>query len=346
VGLDVHKKIIACCLVTAAGKIVSEEKITATREGLRGWMKGIDGPWIGGMEATLFTGWIYDFLKPHAQELHVAHPLRLRAITTAKKKSDGIDARTIAQLLRCGLLPTCYVADARIRELRRVLRYRNLLVAECVRMKNRAAGLLMEVGARYEKAKLHRKGYFEDLLGGVEDVPESVLDLLRLSRSNLEVFEEGQKRLVAGLREHPEIRERVSRLMSIPGVGEVTALTWVLEIGDPDRFSSARKAISYCGLCSALNESAGKAKRGPLSKQRNRYLQAVLIEAAKLAPRWNPQLKAVHQAEIDRGSNRNRASLAVARKLVAYLLAVDKSGEPFHLRPTAESNTAEKRKTA
>ena len=81
--------------------------------------------------------------------------------------------------------------------------------------------------------------------------------------------------------------------------------------------------MSYCGLTSALNSSADKQQRGPISKQRNAHLQTVLIEAAKLAPRWNPQLAAVHARELA-GGHRNRGTLEVARKLVAYLLAVDK----------------------
>ena len=89
--------------------------------------------------------------------------------------------------------------------------------------------------------------------------------------------------------------------------------------------------MSYCGLTSALNASADKQQRGPISKQRNAHLQTVLIEAAKLAPRWNKPLAALHERELKRG-DRNRATLAVARKLVAYLLAVDKSGQPFVVR--------------
>jgi transposase len=130
------------------------------------------------------------------------------------------------------------------------------------------------------------------------------------------------------LREDKLIRERVQRLMSIKGVGEVMALTWVLEIGDPSRFHSARQAVSYCGLCSAQRESAGKEQRGPISKKRNKHLQTILIEAAKLAPRWNPQLAALHEKELTRG-NRNRATLSVARKLVEYMLAVERQGKDF-----------------
>ena len=73
------------------------------------------------------------------------------------------------------------------------------------------------------------------------------------------------------------------------------------------------------------------AKRGPLSKQRNKHLQTVLIEAAKLAPRWSPELALVYDNVLEKG-NRNRATLAVARKLAAYLLAVDRGERAFVVR--------------
>jgi len=265
----------------------------------------------------------------------VGHPYLLRAIVAGKRKSDRLDARTLADLLRCDLFPECYMAPERTRELRRVLRYRNLLVQEATRMKNKTAGLLMEVGAEYNKARLHGKRYFRGLLGRLEDVPCSVRQLLSLSHETMQVFEEHQQWLLEELEKHPEIRERVARLTSIEGVGVVAALTWALEVGPPERFPSVKHAVSYCGLCSAQNESGGVSKRGPLSKQRNKQLQRVLVEAAKLAPRWNPQLAAVYRRERERGANHNCATLAVARKLVAYLLYVDKSGNDFQRRDAA-----------
>lgn len=75
--------------------------------------------------------------------------------------------------------------------------------------------------------------------------------------------------------------------MTIPGVGEVTALTWVLETGEPEHFGSIKQAVSYCGLCSAQHESAGKEMRGPISKKRNKHIQTILVEAAKIAPIMN-----------------------------------------------------------
>jgi len=228
--------------------------------------------------------------------------------------------------------------------LRRLLRYRNLVVAQAVRMKNRMSGLLMEVGAEYNQKQLHGEKYFGELLDRLEEVPESVKDLLRLSRGALEMFQRTQQQLLSRLQQDPLLAERVKRLKSIPGVGEVTALTWALEVGEAERFSSLAQAVSYCGLTSALISSAGKQQRAPISKQRNVHLQTVLVEAAKLAPRWNRQLAAVHEREIQRG-HRNRATLAVARKLVAYLMAVDKSGTRFQMR-TPSSGSGKEVETA
>lgn len=339
IGLDIHKKTIAYCIKEDDGTIVGQGNIPATRAALNRWLSGLPGPWSGAMEATIFTSWIYDFLKPHAVTLHVAHPQMLKAITASKKKNDKVDAQTIADLLRCNLLPECYMMPADMRELRRILRYRNHIVREAVRMQNKISGLLMECGAEYTKRRLHGKRYFHHLLDNLEDVPASVISMLRMSRSGYELFSDTQKQLIKQLHNNKQIKERVDRLMTIRGVGEITALTWVLEIGDPDRFSSARKAVSYCGLCSAQKESAGKSQRGPISKQRNKHLQTILIEAAKLAPHWNPQLAEVHAREIEKG-NRNRATLAVARKLVAYMLMVEKTQKAFEMPTKGEQEAA------
>ena len=111
--------------------------------------------------------------------------------------------------------------------------------------------------------------------------------------------------------------------MSIPALGPITALTWALEVGEVQRFSSIKKAISYCGLCGAEKSSGNTVQRTPLSKQRNKHLQTTLIEAAKMAPRYSPTLALLYDREKQKG-NANRATLAVARKLVANLMSVDR----------------------
>ncbi len=332
IGLDIHKCTISFCEKRPDGKTVAAGTFKARRDPIRQWAAERSTPWIGGMEATLFTGFVYDVLSPYAVELQVGHPLQLKAISWAKHKNDAIDAETLANLLRADLFAACYMAPPLVRELRRVLRFRNFLVRQAVTMKNKTTGILMEVGVPYDASRIHRQGYFYELLDNLEETPHSVRELLATTRCGLEMFQSAQKRLLVALKNHDYLRERVTRLMTINGVGEMTALTWALEIDDPARFSNLKKAHSYCGLCSGRNESAGKNKRAPLSKQRNPHLQTILIEAAKLAPRWNPQLSQVHAAALERGYNRNRATCHVARKLVAYLMAVDKSGQDFQPR--------------
>jgi transposase len=328
IGLDVHKKTISYCVKDTAGEIHAEGSVNATRIALDDWMRTLPQPWTGALEATLFTGWIYDHLKPHAAILKVAYPAMLRAIAASKKKNDQVDARKIADLLRCDLLPECYMAPREFRERRRALRYRNLLVRQDVQMRNCMAGMLMEAGVSYSKEKLHRKGYFASLLRDSPEVPEHIKPLMKIGRETSERLAKTERALLRSLERDPALRTRVERLLTIPGVGPVTALTWVLEVGEVRRFPLWKRAVSYCGLCSAQIESAGVVKRAPISKQRNKHLQTVLIEAAKVAPIWNADLALVHEKALQKG-NRNRATLAVARKLVGYLLAVDRRETPF-----------------
>ena len=95
IGLDVHKKTISFCVKDAAGRVHQEGKTGSTRYELDGGIKTLPLPRMIAMEATIFTGWIYDHLLPHAEKVKVAHPLMLRAIAAAKRKNDTIDARKI-----------------------------------------------------------------------------------------------------------------------------------------------------------------------------------------------------------------------------------------------------------
>jgi transposase len=156
----------------------SEGKIGSTRRELDAWIKTLPQPRMMAMEATIFTGWIYDHLLPHAEKVKVAHPLMLRAIAAAKRKNDKIDASKIADCLRCDFLPECYMTSTEIRDRRRTLRYRGLLVKQTVQMKNRISGLLMETGVSYNKRRLHKVGYFDELMSGNEEIDNSIRSLL------------------------------------------------------------------------------------------------------------------------------------------------------------------------
>jgi len=330
IGLDVHKKTISCCVKDAAGHVHREGKIGSTRRELDAWVGTLPEPRTIAMEATIFSGWIYDHLVPHAVAIKVAHPLMLRAIAAAKKKNDTIDASRIADCLRCDFLPECHMMPREIRDRRRTLRYRHLLVKQMMQMKNRVSGLLMETGVEHNKQRLHKVGYFHEMLSKNTEIDAGIRPLLKLSRETIERCQKTEYVLVSSLQRDPLLADRVRRLRTVPGVGPITALTWALEMGDVVRFRTIKQAISYCGLCGDERSSADKVIRMPLSKQRNKHIQRVLVEAAKLAPRLSPELATVHEKEKQKG-NSNRATLAVARKMVAYLLAVDRQQREFIL---------------
>jgi transposase len=328
VGLDIHKQTVTYDVLTADGRQVMRGTVGTRKQDLQNLGKQLPRPWVGAMETTLFTQHIYRELAPHARKLEVGDSRRMRAMNPSRHKSDRRDAAFQAQLARCGLVPRVHVLSDEQYELRQALRFRAMLVRESVRMHNKTAGLLMESGVAYNKRRLHGPKYFADLLDRLEDVPEIVVHLLKQSQALSDLFTRSQKKLLARLAAHPNLRERVCRLQSIRGVGEVTALTWALEVGDPHRFNSISKAVSYCGLCAAENESAGKHRHRRFSPRCNMHLRSVLIEAAKLAPLHNVQLAKLYQTECE-SADENLATIAVARKLVAWLLAIDKRKEDF-----------------
>jgi transposase len=142
--------------------------------------------------------------------------------------------------------------------------------------------------------------------------------------------------MVRSLERDSLLMDRVERLMTIPAVGPITALTWALEVGDVQRFSSIKKAISYCGLCGAERSSGNMVQCMPLSKHRNKHLQTTLIGAAKMASRNSADLAMLYDKEKQKG-NANRATLAVARKLAAYLMAVDRGQRDFQVVETSNA---------
>src|SRR5215469_13906755 len=152
IGFDVHKKSVSYCVKDAAGTIAEDGKLRATREVCGSGLESAPNRGTGRWKPLCSAGWIYDTLKPFAAELQMGHPAMIKAIGASKKKNDKLDARKTADLVRCNLLPVCYVAPSEIRELRRMLRYRNLVVAQATRTKNKMSGLLMEVGAEYNTA--------------------------------------------------------------------------------------------------------------------------------------------------------------------------------------------------
>ena len=329
IGLDVHKKTISYCVKDAAGHVHREGKIGSTRRELDAWIKTLPQPRMMAMEATIFTGWIYDHLLPHAEKVKVAHPLMLRAIAAAKKKNDRIDAGKIADCLRCDFLPECHMASTEIRDRRRILRYRNLVVKQMVQMKNRVSGLLMETGVSYNKQRLHKVGYFGELMSTNEEISESYPAAAEAEPRNDRPLREagydpgelaGAGPAADGAAETAENDPR-----SRPDHGS--------DLGAGDRrllaLPSIKQAISYCGLCSDEKSSADKVMRTPtLEAAQQAYPAGAGRSGQAGAARQSTELALIHEKERQT-RNGNRATLAVARKMVGYMLAVERRQHGF-----------------
>ena len=332
VGFDIHKKTIALCVMDEQGHIKEQRSIRATPTRLKYWLKH-EAPrrWKGGMEATLFTDWVYDVMYESNEEIEVGNPMALKYISSMKRKNDRLDAKKMANLLRCDMFPGIHMLSKEMRMLRRLLRYRNFVVREITRFKNYTTTQLMGLGIEYNSRKVHGKKYFARLLRDAE-IPEEAIHILTMDRHAIDFLQGVERTIKRTLLSNEALCERLHRLLTIPGVGLITALSWSLEVGDPHRFPSLNRAISYCGLCSAERESGGNVRRGPLSKHRNKYLQWVLLEASKLGVQYNPRLAAVYEKTI-RHHNHNAATISVARRMVAFLLALDKGNtvyDPTH----------------
>ncbi len=127
-------------------------------------------------------------------------------------------------------------------------------------------------GVAYNKQKLHKVGYFKELMTTNQDIREGLRPLLTICRETIVRIGKTESARVRSLARDPLLRARVERLMTIPAAAPITALTWVLEVDDVARFGSVKQAISYCGLCGAKRSSAETIKRMPISKQRNKHL--------------------------------------------------------------------------
>ena len=327
IGLDIHKKSIWFCAKNLEGKILQEGQFPATQEAIEQWCQQRSAPWTGLMEATLFSHWIYDAMARYASEMRMGHPASMKEALAGKHKSDRNDARRFADMCRNQLVRTVYVMPPSLRALRQQLRVRRLLHRQIVQLKNRMAALLMEAGIVFAPRKLHSQRYYKQLVENPATPPE-VQTLLRMLHSVQTTLNQVQRTIFRNLESAPELKQRLQCLRTIPGVGKIMALTWALEVGDVKRLPCYSKAISYCGLVSAQNESAGKNRSGPLSKVRNRELQTMLIEIAQIAPPLYWRYQEVYD-KTARTRHHNAAAVAVARQLVRYLLAVDRSGQPF-----------------
>jgi transposase len=185
------------------------------------------------------------------------HPLRCKAIASARLKNDKVDAAILAQLLRADLLPEAWIAPAEVRQLRALLRHRTGLVRLGTQQRNRIHAVVADLG--YDRSGSYLSGPGRGWLAGLDLPPvsrEIVADCLAPVTGRID----------GELRQHAKADPRVKTLTTLPGVGEFTALVMLAEIGDISRFGSARKLASWAELTPTVRGSDLKVRHGHISK--------------------------------------------------------------------------------
>lgn len=326
VGMDYHKRYSQVTVMESQGKVVDRVKMANDPEVLKKYFRGI-GPCEVALEAGRNWGMMYDILEEIVEEVHLAHPLKVRAIAEARIKTDKIDSETLAHLLRSDLLPCAHIPRPEVRNNKQILRQRMFFVRVRAMVKNRIHDIL----DRHHIAT----GQFSDLFG---KTGQSYLKGLELTEPDGSLLTE-QIRLIEELTRHIEatnalirqMAEREPRLRwvkSIPGIGVFLGLLILQEIDEVERFARPEKLAAYTGLVPSTYASGGKVWHGRITKQGNKYLRWAMIEAVVPSLRSSPYLRGYYARIKGRGGS-NHAKVATARKILSLVWTVLKEKREY-----------------
>jgi len=330
VGIDVHKKMCQAAVLDDDGTLLDEirfandlesieefsEKLTTFRDDVKAVVESTGNLWIQ----------IHDRLEEHGFEVALSNPAKTRLIAEAKIKTDKVDARTLAGLLRADMLPTCYVPGEELRSRRELLRHRLSLVKIRTEVKNRIHALLDKHGLRMPGTTPFSKGNVawlrERSLGFMDDaILRSDLALLETVDEQVEVIEGKIAALAAEER-------RVRLLMTMTGVGYFTAMLVLSEVGDIGRFHSDKAFASWMGLAPSVHQSGERTRIGGVSGPGNKRLRWAMVECAQAAVRYDPRFRGLYE-RLSRRRGAGCAIVAVAHEMARVLFFMLSRDEPY-----------------
>lgn len=338
-GLDLHKHVIEAAVLDDSGKLMHKSRFPATREALLAFAKR----WLNhetrvAVEATTNTWAVVDVLEAHAGEVVVSNPMRTRAIASAKVKTDSIDARMLAELLRLDYLPRVWQPDVKTRHQRELASERATLSADRTRIKNRIHSVLHQrlipapAGDLFSKPNLDWLHKLKVSDEGLNDNGRRVLDRYL---TQLETIEKEAAALDTLIAKHAYDEPRVRLLMTLPGVDMAVALGLMAALGEPTRFASADKAAAYFGLAPSTKQSGHHCYHGRITKQGNSHARWLLVQAAQHVAEHEGPLGEFFR-KLAKRKNRNVAVVAVARKLVTIAWHMLRHNEPYrYAQPAA-----------
>lgn len=296
-GIDQHKASSVITTLTADGQRLAQATVPNERAVLRAYFAQFPGPHKAVVESTGRWYWLRDLLVPAGVELELAHAKLLKAIAYAKVKTDAVDADTLAQLLRVGLIPHAHMIGDALRGPRDVLRARLELVTRRVRCEH-------SVGAMLEKFNVPE----------VAQLPPLYQLQAKLQTAQADLLDAQVKELEQAIQSELLADAAVQRLLWIPGIGRLMALTLYLEIDDIQRFPTVKHFWSYCRLVPGADDSGGR-HRHKTSRDGNRYLKMAFSHATIRAVQYFPEVRQWFQRW------KRKKPVRVARALVAKELA-------------------------
>ena len=320
VGVDAHKETSTLTVMDEKGKVIKQKRVESTRRGVREVIGRYKQPMKAVVEASYSWGPMYDWLDETVEEVVLAHPAKVRAIAEARIKTDAIDSKTLADLLRANLIPEAYAPSKEVRAKKRVLRQRMFFVRVRTMLKNRIRALLAQHSLEFpEVSTLYGKKGLEWLME--LELPNPDGSLLTEDLNLLEVLEKriaGTNKLIKDLAAGDPA---IEWLMSMPGIGDFISVLIRYEADDITRFRTAKKFAGYTGLVPSTYASGNRMVHGRLTKQGNKWLRWAFIEAVSPAVRCSPFLRRYYQRiKVRRGTKDART--ATARKLAELVWTV------------------------
>lgn len=308
-GLDVHKVRTCYCLMDPSGEILREGSVPTEETA----SIVPDGDTAVVLEATGSWHFAYDALVATGAAVKLAHPARVKAIASARVKTDKIDARILAHLLRTDLIPEAWAPPQTTRELRDLVRLRWRFVAQRTTAKNRISNLLARECLCYPGTDMFGKSG-RAWLAALDFAPHtrSMIDLLLVS---IDEADHHVDVLTARLHERLDDDVDMHLLMSIPGVGFITAATLVAELGDWRRFSHAKQVSAYFGIVPSVRASASVAHYGRITRAGSSHARRALVEAAHVAKRLPGPVRH-HYLSLVKRRGKKVAVVAAARVLL------------------------------
>ena len=329
-GLDVSVKETSVCIVDDTGKIVREVKVASEPEALLAMLKNPAYHFKRiGLEAGPLSQWLYSALAEAGLPVICVETRHMRAVLKAQiNKTDRNDARGIAQMMRAGLYRPVHVKTLRSQKLRMLLTHRKLLQAKAIAIENDLRATLRNFGLKVGVVGTVKfEARIKELVESIPDLAELVEPLLVVRRTLREQIGILHRRLLAIVRDDDVCR----RLMSVPGVGPVVALTYRATVDIPIRFRNSKAVGAVFGLTPSRHQSGESDRTGGISRCGDEMMRVMLYEAAQImlvrSVKWS-WLKA-WAVKIARRRGLKKAIVALARRLAVIMHRIWVDGTEF-----------------